>query len=533
VTVQRGQTHTEQLPSIARSSPRGTLNNAGWNGFMTIWNIAISFVVTPVLIYYLGAADYGLLVLVWSVTGVLAVTNLGVGEATLRYVSHYVANDDMSSVNRVFGSTLAFYMLICLSVSAVLMPATSMVVGWIDMPAEARHAAGWLLRLSAVLFSLGMIANAFRSIPMALQRYDIASKVGFVSGSVRTLGSVVIVVSGFGVLSVIIWEVVVAFMILTIQIAVARNLLPGLRWLPHMSILGMREIFGYGVYSFLTHIFLTMYRESGKLVLGAHAGPTGVAYLGAADGVAYRIYMVVVSGIETLMPRFSANRDPRVARVLVAQATEAALSVSVVLFIPLAVLMPDLLRLWISPEFARGGATVGQLMAVSFIGSAGFAPIATFYRGTGRPGFVTVVMALIGVAVTGFNFLLVPSAGATGVGYSYLLGAVGWLGGLLWGWFALFGVRPLAPLCRAVGVPLILAVVAFAVQSAIRTGVGEVNWIGLITLGGLFAMVTGAVLLVVDRLLGTDSLMRDLIERLSTSKQGGAFLRAIHLSQPR
>jgi O-antigen/teichoic acid export membrane protein len=516
----------------ASASPRGALSNAGWNAFATIWNIAISFLVTPVLIYYLGAAEYGLVVLVWSVTGVLAVTNLGAGEATLRYVSHYLADGDMRAVNRVFGSTLAFYMLICAAVSMVLVPATPTVVGWINMPPEGRELAGSLLRLAALLFSLGMIGNAFRSIPMALHRYDISSKIAFGQGSARTLGSIGVVVLGFGVLQVILWEIVVALAVLCLQVAIARKLLPALRPWPRISLPAMREIFGYGVFSFLTHIFLTMYRESGKLVLSSYAGPTAVAYLGTADSIAYRVYMVVVSGIETLMPKFSANRDLQVARALVAKATEAAMVIAVVLFVPLATLMGDLLSLWINPEFAREGAAVGQLLAISFIAPAAFAPIATFYRGTGKPGFVTAVLAVVGLSIFVSSLLLVPAFGATGVGWGYMLSSIGWLGGLVWGWILLFGARPVMPLVRSVVVPLLLAAVVFTIQRAIRAGIGELSWFGLIAVGASFAALTATLMVIIDQLLGTDSFIGDVLAWLWASPPA-AVLRRIHLGQTR
>src|SRR5687767_9037049 len=92
----------------ARSRPRSAMINAGWNAFATFWNISISFVLTPLLIHSLGTANYGVLLLIWSVTGVMGIASCGLGEATLRYVAHYHADGDMAGVNRVFRSTLTF-----------------------------------------------------------------------------------------------------------------------------------------------------------------------------------------------------------------------------------------------------------------------------------------------------------------------------------------------------------------------------------------------------------------------------------------
>jgi O-antigen/teichoic acid export membrane protein len=511
------------------ATPRGALNNAGWNAVATVWNIAISFLLTPLLIHYLGTAQFGLLVLVWSVTGLLGITNLGVGEATLRYVSHHLANADMRGVNRVFGSTLSFYLVVCLLVIAALFPVTSFIVGLINIPPEARSEAGWLLRVAALLFSFALISSAFRSIPMAMHRYDITSKVGFAQGTVRTAGFAGVVLMGNGALQVLLWDLATVIMFLVIDVGIARKVLPGLRILPRLSTAGLREILGYSTYTFVTHVFLSAYRESGKLILGHQFGPSAVAYLGTPDSIAYRIYMVLVSGIETLMPRFSATRDRVVAKALVFNGTQTALSVAAIVLVPLACLMPDLIRLWINAEFARESGTVGRLLALSFIGPAGFAVIATYYRGIGKPGFVSAVLAGVGVVVVAASLVWAPTYGPVGVAYAYLLGFVAWITGLAWGWFKLFEEKALSQLMRAAGVPLVIAALAFAVQSHVKGLVGEVDWLGLIVLGGVFSASTAVLVGATDYALGGPSPTRQIVERLGVATRLAGAGRRIQL----
>jgi O-antigen/teichoic acid export membrane protein len=276
-----------------------------------------------------------------------------------------------------------------------------------------------------------------------------------------------------------------------------------------------------------------MYRESGKLVLASHGGPVAVAYLGTPDGIAYRIYMVVIGAIETLMPRFSAIKNRDVAQGLVLNATRLAMTVALVLFIPLAALMPDLLRLWIGQEFAREGALVGQLLAASFVAPAAFAPIATFYRGRGRPAFVTVVMAFAGVVVLLSSLLWAPSHGAVGVGYGYLLSCVAWLFGLVWGWSGLFGRTSMKPLILAVGVPLALAALAFAGQVTIRHYFGEIGWLQLVALGVAFSGSTFVLVLAADLVVGDRSLSKQLVDGVAESNQIDALRRRVQVWQTR
>jgi O-antigen/teichoic acid export membrane protein len=503
----------------------GSIGNAGWNAFATLWSIAISFVIAPVLIHRLGTSEYGTLLLVWSVTGVLGIVSCGFGEATLRYVARYHSAGDLAGVSRVFGSSLTFYIVVCSGVCIVLFGGATWLAPRLNIAAEQRETVAWLLRLAALVFSLGIIASAFAAVPMALQRYDVTSKISVGQSVVRSVGYIGLAISGFGIVHLVVWDVITGVAVVCLQVGIARKLLPDARLKPSWSFRGLREIAGYSVFSYLTFVFHSMYRESGKFVLGALLGPASVAFLGTPDSIAYRIYMVIVSGIETLMPRFSAKKDGSAARSLVLNGTWASLAGSISLLVPLAVLMPDFLKLWISPDFARQSALAGQLVALAFIAPAAFAPAAALLRGTGRPGLVTCVMAGAGMVTLGVSLLLVPVYGVAGVGYAYVASSVAWLGGVVVGWSRVFGTS-MMPLARFVGVPLLVGAAGLVTEMAIRARLSELNWLGLVLLGAAFSALIAVLMVGADLVLGGSSPSRQLCERLAGSARLGYFRKA-------
>src|SRR4030065_801529 len=136
----------------------------------------------------------------------------------------------------------------------------------------------------------------------------------------------------FGILYLVLWDALTYFGTICFQAAVIRKIYPGVRLFPSFSFRGLREIFGYSIYSLLTYVFYTVFRESGKLVLGRFIGPAQVAYLGAPDNLAQRVHMIVASSSETLLPKFSSNRDPSVCRSLFLGSTWASSAGSSVFF---------------------------------------------------------------------------------------------------------------------------------------------------------------------------------------------------------
>ncbi len=520
------QTDRAPEPALqeAAGRSRSAVVNAGWNAFATVWGIAAGFVLAPVMIHSLGTSQYGTLLLVWSFTGVLGVVSSGFGEATLRYVAFYNSAGDMEGVNRVFGSNLSFYIVACSAVCIPLLAGAHWIVLLLNIDEGQRATVALLLRLAGVVFSLQVISGAFASVAMALHRYDIASKMVMGQSFLRTAGYIALALSGFGAVQMLVWDVAVGSGALCLNMAIARRVLPDARLIPSWSLRGLKEIAGYSIFSYLTFVFHSLYRESGKYILGALFGPAAVTFLATPDSIAHRIYMVIVSGIETLMPRFSATKDELAARRLVLDSTWTSLAATIPLLVPLVVLMPDFLRLWISPEFARESSAVGQLVALALIPGSAYTPIATLLRGSGRPGHVTAVMAGVGCATLVISLILVPSNGLVGVGYAYLLSSVIWLIGLLFAWSRTIKA-PLAPLARSVGVPLLLGAVALGGETIIRVGIGgHLNWIAFVGLGTAFTALTGALLVGVDRLFGGRSPSTQLLEHLMHSTRLSSFL---------
>jgi O-antigen/teichoic acid export membrane protein len=235
---------------VVNSVPKGAMTNVGWTGLFTLWSGVISFLLTPLMIHHLGVPQYGILLLMWSFTGMLGLVNLGLGEATLRYVAYHFGNGDLSGVNRVFGSTVSFYSMISVAVSVILFSFAPVFVAFLNIPAGEQRLVSWLFRLSALVFSLGLFTRAFESIPMALQRYDISSKIKIGQSVVRSIGYVLLIISNFGILHLVLWDVMTCVGALCVDIAVIRRLCPEIRLFPSFSFRGLREIVGYSVYSF-------------------------------------------------------------------------------------------------------------------------------------------------------------------------------------------------------------------------------------------------------------------------------------------
>lgn len=502
--------------------------NAVWNTFGTICSILIGLFTAPVLIQHLGTAHYGIFLLIGSVTGLLTVMNFGLGEATLRYVARYYGDRDSVGINRVFGSTLSFYVVIAAVVSALLIPLAQTAVTFMNIQKDQHQLVSHLVQLATLVFAARIISSAYSGVPLALQRYDIGNKMMVGVNLLRTGGYLLLAIAGFELIHLIVWDLVLTIAAGALAVVVARRLLPTLKLLPSFSFHGLKETMSYGIFSFLTWAFHTMHRESGKMILGKLMGAAQVAYIGAPDNIAQRLHMVVATGSEALVPRFSAERDAKVTQNLYWNALWFALALSLVLFIPFFVLAPDFLRLWINPEFASQSGFVGQLLALYLISQGTFAPVAGYYRGVGKPWYVTVTIVFALIITVTVSLYLIPTHGVVGAGYAYVAGSSAPFLAVVVGGFYAFGRHSLYPSLRALGLPLLLGFVTCVAGLLIRSRFGELSWVGLFALGAVLLSLSAVLIVAGDWLLGgSQSPSKQLIERVLASRKYKAILRLI------
>lgn len=508
------------------SRPKGIITNAIWNSSYVVWTMLISFVLTPVMIQYLGITDYGILLLVWSVTGIMGTLNLGLGEATLRYVARYHGEHNMEGVNRVFGITLSVFLILCVIISTPLFTASPLIVQWINIPLDQHQLVSSLFRLSVLTISVSTIMSLFGAIILALQRYDINIRINMIGSVFRTVGYIALVISGFGILYLVIWDLLVTLGIFFFTIRAARRLLPQLIIFPSFSFLGLREVLGYSTFSFLTFLFHKWHRESGKLLMARFFGPAPVVYLTAPDNIAQRFHDVVASGIEATLPRFSAEKNANATEVLFWNTTWAGFAFSLVLLVPFFVLIPDFLSLWINPDFAAKSALIGQLLALYLVFQGGFTAPAAYFRGIGKPWFVTVVIFFSLLITVLASLILIPAYGPTGAAYAYLAGSGAPFFGTIFGAIYAFRWSSVPKFFRAIILPLISGGLAGATGFFIRSHFGDLSWVGLVAHG--FLLVVISVVLVFGTTWvsgGSNNPSKQIFGRLIQSKFGAVFYR--------
>ncbi|OON63812.1 hypothetical protein B0920_10815 [Massilia sp. KIM] len=381
----------------------------------------------PLVVKGLGEASYGVYSLVTAIVGYFAVIDINVTAGSVKYIAEHQAREDRAKVAETLTFGLATYTLIGLVGGAGLFLGAAWFVNDVfTVPPRLVQEATDTLRLASLGFFLGQLQAYLNSVPQSLMRYDISSRVEMVFGTLVPLATVGILMLGYGLFEVILLRVVASSIHCLILWRAIRRLLPGLafRW-PGQRI--RAELLGFSAYSFLARFASLSYAYADKLIIGALVGVTGLAYFTVASTLANRVLSLTFRLSGVFFPAASAlAAKGELARLdqVYLKATRYVVYLNAAILVLVAVFAHQILALWMNEDFARNGAVVLTVMALSqFIDSLTSLP-SLVNDGMGHPrvsGMFALGRACAGLAIV---YVGVAGWGIDGAAWGHLVGSL-------------------------------------------------------------------------------------------------------------
>lgn len=162
-------------------------------------SIIIAFFMMPFLIHSLGDTQYGLWVLVGTLTGYYGFLDFGLASATQRYISQALGNNAYEKMNIVVNSSLFVYTFLGIGILAV-----SFIVSVVVFYTASQEHATTLAITSLILgttFSVQFPARTFGGILRSYIRQDIVIGVELFGLIFRTALIVFFIIRGYGIIT--------------------------------------------------------------------------------------------------------------------------------------------------------------------------------------------------------------------------------------------------------------------------------------------------------------------------------------------
>jgi O-antigen/teichoic acid export membrane protein len=212
VSVENTESSSLPLPSATASSSTGAslsanstnsgiARNALFSYGTTIATALVGLVVTPLLLRHLGAAQFGLWILLLSVVGYLGLLEIGLYLTVSKRVAENLATHDAKRLGQILGTAFVLYVslgFVALIISGVL---ASFVGTLFHLEPAAIPAAGWCLLLLGVNQLFLFIVRLQPAILFGAGRLDILTGIASLTGIGASLVNVFLTLRGYNIIA--------------------------------------------------------------------------------------------------------------------------------------------------------------------------------------------------------------------------------------------------------------------------------------------------------------------------------------------
>jgi O-antigen/teichoic acid export membrane protein len=427
-----------------------TARNLSTRYLVLIAELVIGMLMLPFNLAHLGPSQYGLWMLVGSITVHFSLLDMGYGGATVKFMAQYRAHRDARALNEI-ASTL-FYIfagvgLVAYAVAAVL---AFNLDHLFKITPEQVETGKWLLLIVALFVAINFPFSVFGGITSGFQRYDINNVVSLTTTVLVAVVNVVILLAGGGLITLVATTTAVRISAYFIYRRNAYRVFPELQIRPSLFCRArLREVTGFSVWAAIINWAYKLNYQIDGLIVGAFLGSASVSVWAVAERI--------INGTQRLTNQFNGvlfpiivDRDQR-ARLdqlqeIVLQGTRLSLMMVVPIAATLVLLAEPLVRAWVGPSML-GAVPVIQILAIVVAIRVGNASGTILLKGAGEIRHLALVNIATGIANIILSALLIHWYGLAGVALGTLIPVA---------FSAIFVLYPSA--CRQIGLPLRRAV---------------------------------------------------------------------------
>ena len=398
---------------------RKIVENIFSNWASLVVSVAVSFIVSPIIVHSLGNEVYGIWTLVASVTGYFTVLDFGVNTAIVRYISSSKTKNDHGLARKVYSTSLALFAVVA---SALLI--FSLIFGFFFQSIfKLHHISQYYLYavfvLSGIDLACGLLFSVFAGSLTGLQEFKFINSSSIVVTIVKSIAVVYLLRNGYGLLTIAFLQVgatLVRAICQYFRIKAGHTFLY-FRW-EFVTKDTMGLIYSYSIYSFIIAIALKLLFYTDSLVIGSLIGVADVTFYAIPSTLLDYLEKFVWAMIAVLVPIISANEAIGAENAnadLYLAGTRCSLLVGMPVVISLYFYGSEFIKLWMGPEIAGRSQWVLRFLLVGF-GLATSQLIAHgILKGISRHKVLALILGIEALVNLGMSVALARPYGVEGV----------------------------------------------------------------------------------------------------------------------
>jgi O-antigen/teichoic acid export membrane protein len=385
------------------------------------WPVLLSFLITPLLLRGLGLDAFGVRSILIMMVGYFSMLNFGISGAVTKYLSEYISKGDSNVVEELLSTSLWLHVLIgIIGGLAIFFTAKSFVVNVFEIPGEIHEASISALKLASVTFFFTMINSWAGAVVTGLHRFDIYNYIMMLFGTLTLLGSLVLVLQGYGLVGVSIANLVAACTVLVVYFVVLRRSKTRLT----IEVFIKKRIFfklvKFGGHMATFGVFAIFFSQIDRILVGIYLGTAMLAYYVIPHQLAVVIHQLTAKVLQFLFPLISVIdvNDKSAIRKICLKGVSVSFILSLSLALPIIVFGDSILLLWIGEDVQQASGSILKILTLSYVLMSLTAVFSSVFGGMGHVHIVSLSSIATGVVGALLYYLTIEEFGLLGVSIS-------------------------------------------------------------------------------------------------------------------
>jgi O-antigen/teichoic acid export membrane protein len=413
------------------------LKKIGSNWLLLLVTILATYFLIRFNLSHLGNAQYGLWLLICSITAYLSLLQLGVPMASVRHLSKAIGEGDRDAVNRLVASCAGLYLGLGTVSALVGLPLLIFYEHAYDIPQEFQVQARWAFLLALVNIGLGFIAQLPNAIMNSYQDFVRANIVSTCMVLLRAAMNVALILYYPSLVVLAAVQVLVTVLEMTVywtMILILRREVQ-LR-LSLFSTAVVRQVMGFSIYVLILSMGAQLSFQTDAIVIGMFLDPSQITAFAVGNSLILYLMQFIVGIASVMMPtatNLQAQGKMEELRATYFKWSKIAVALSWCGALYLIVFGPDFLANWLGDHYEASSGRVLRILMLSYLV---FLPL----RGVGLPVLMglgkaarpTIAFLVAGVLNLVLSVALVRPLGLDGVAWGTTIPNILLAGALLY-----------------------------------------------------------------------------------------------------
>lgn len=329
-------------------------------------NVLLGLYSVRLILAALGEVDYGIYDLIAGIIALLGFISSSLSQTSIRFISVSLGTNDTDEVQRVFRS--CFWMHFAIAVGLVcIMELVGLFIfrGYLNIPVERVSVARQVYQFMIITVFLNISVTPFKALLIAQERFVFISVVGILD-SVLKLGIALILAFDIGDKLLIYGALmagitVINFLIYGISSVVLFKDFTNFR-VPEKK--DIKQVSSFASWTLLDVLGSLVNRQGYAIMLNKFFGPSVNTVFALARQIEGHLYTVSSSVVNSMKPQIMKSQGagdiPRVFRIALT-AGKFGFSMMSLIAVPLLIMMPDVLGIWLK-TVPEGTALFSRLL---------------------------------------------------------------------------------------------------------------------------------------------------------------------------